>query len=49
MSANLLNYILIAVYFLNSIWWVFQKDYAQSLYHFAAFLITVSVVWGMGK
>jgi hypothetical protein len=41
------NLLLIGLYTLNTLNWLWAKNYPQALYWFAAALITASVTWGL--
>lgn len=43
------NLCLIAFYAVNTINWLWARNYPQALYWFAAALITIAVTWGLVK
>lgn len=43
------NIFIISIYALNTLNWLFARNWPQALYWFAAALITVAVTWGLTK
>lgn len=41
------NYFIMTLYALNTLNWVWNRNWPQALYWFAAFLITLAVTWGL--
>lgn len=41
------NYLLLALYFLGTIRWAFEQNWAQTVYWLGAFILTISVTFMM--
>jgi hypothetical protein len=46
---RLFNFIIMALYVLNSAWWAWNGKWGDASYWICAFGITASVTWGMQR
>jgi hypothetical protein len=49
LDVKFFNYLIMSLYVVNSFRWLLHGDYGQTLYWTAAFLITFSVTFMIGK
>ena len=46
---KLFNYLIMALYVTNSVWWAWHKSWGDAAYWIAAFQITAAVTWGYNR
>lgn len=47
MNPAIFNIVIMLLYFVNAIWWLYNRNFPQALYWLAAFQITAAVTWGL--
>lgn len=43
------NYVIMALYVINAVWWAHHGKPGDAMYWFAAFQITAAVTWGFQR